>query len=282
MPNLTPQQVEDAARAMPDHTLATSFMEPEARARVIGLILFAHEISRARAVVSEAGLAAIRLQWWRDTVEQIYDGKQVRAQPTAIALAGSVREANLPRILLEGMIDGYESELDATPFETWSDVDSYLDATWGNLNRLCLLASGLPTISTDANEAARQAAVAWGLAHLVRTMPQWLGRRCHWLPDEVSANLDQEAMFSGNVSPALHGALALVKGRVAMTQKRANEALKRANLRTHFPALAHACLSGSYCRAAVPPIGQKWRVAPATSLLVRQLHITFSVARGKL
>lgn len=282
MPNLIPQQVEDAARAMPDHTLATSFMEPDARARVIGLILFAYEIGRARNVVSEAGLAAIRLQWWRDTLEQIYEGKQVRAQPTAIALEQCVHEAKLPRILLEGMIEGYESELEATPFSTWSDVERYLDATFGNLNRLCLLASGLPTISSGANEAARQAGFAWGLSHLVRTMPQWLARRCNWLPGDISTDLDQEAMFSGHVSPSLHRVLSLVQVRIGVAQKRTNESLKGGTLRTHFPALAHACLSASYGKAAVPPIGVVWRVAPDKSLFFRQLRLTLSVARGKL
>ena len=177
MPTLSPQQVEDAARFMPDRTLATSFLEPDARARVIALILFAYEIARARSVVSEAGLAAIRLQWWRDTIEQIYSGQIVRAQPTAIALAGAIQEANLPQNLFMAMVDGHERELEPFPFAMWQDLESYLDATQGNFIRLSLLASGLPAITTPIDEAARQAGIASGLAHLLRVMPQWSQRR---------------------------------------------------------------------------------------------------------
>lgn len=282
MPTLTPQQVEDAARAMPDHTLATSFLEPDARARVIVLVLFAHEVARARSVVSEAGLAAIRLQWWRDTLDQIYSGQTVRAQPIAIALAGAILEANLPRRLLDAMIDGYERELQATPFATWGDLEGYLDATFGNLNRLSLLASGVSSISTSVDEVARQAALAWGLSHLLRATPNWLERRCLWLPEAACTNLDREAMFAGQVSGELRKLLGGTQKRIVVACTKANHALKGAQFASHFPPIAHACLSGAYAKAALPAVGTNWSLSPSITLLSRQIRITLSIARGRI
>jgi phytoene/squalene synthetase len=282
MPTLTPDQVEEAARAMPDHTLATSFLEPSARARVIALILFAYEIARARAVASEPGLAAIRLQWWRDTLDQIYSGKIVRAQPIAIALRDTVQEANLPRNLLDAMIEGHERELEATPFTTWADVEAYLDATAGNLNRLSLLASGLPSLSRGGHDAARHTAVAWGLSYLLRATPYWASRRCLWLPTQYYEGLDLETVFAGGVSAPLRELLAQAKDRISTEHHLANEALKTAKLGPAFAVLASATLAWGYGKSAIPKVGPTWGAVPDITLLERQLRLTISIARGRI
>jgi phytoene/squalene synthetase len=282
MPTLTPQQVEDAARAMPDHTLATSFLEPEARARVIALILFTHEIARARKVVSEPGLAAIRLQWWRDTIDQVYTGQTVRAQPTATALAGAIREAGLPRTLIDDMIDAYACELEAAPFATWTDLQNYLDATAGNLARLCLLATGLPAITSSTDEAARQVGIAAGLAHLVATTPNWLEQRRSWLPQEASQTFDNEAMFAGQISAGLHGALNAAQTAITNARNRANQNLRHAKLGSSFAVLAPACLAQAIARSAMPRLGKSWQIGTGLTLFERQLRITASVARGRI
>jgi phytoene/squalene synthetase len=282
MPTITAQQVEDAARAMPDHTLAASFLEPDVRARVLALILFHHEVARARSVVSEAGLATIRLHWWRQTIEQIYTVQIVRTQPTALALKGAIEEANLPRHLLDAMIDGYEKQVDVNPFATWGDLESYLDDTFGNLNRLCLLASGLSALTTRADEAARQAGCAWGLSDLMRMTPNWLHRRSLWLPDETFSDLNLEDLFAGHVSASLLTVFGQMRDKIAAASRRANTSLQRAKLGSCFPVLAPACLSKLYANAATPSIGGSWEVKRGPSLLQRQLRITLSVARGRI
>jgi phytoene/squalene synthetase len=282
MPTLTPQQVEDAARAMPDHTLATSFLAPDARGRVVALILFAYEISRARSVVSEAGLGAIRLQWWRDTIDQIYNGQVVRAQPTAIALAGAVHEASLPRALFDAMIEGYELELQAMPFQTWQQLEHYLDQTHGNLARLSLLAAGLPAITTALDQAARQVGIAWGLAQLVATTPTWLQRRCLWLPHDAIQGLDPEQLFAGQVDGATQGAFAAVIDRIQQARDEASRSLKRAKLGNSFPVLAHACLARDKANRAMPKIGKLWATRANASLLQRQIRMTLAVALERI
>jgi 15-cis-phytoene synthase len=282
MATLTPDLVEDAARTQPDRTLATSFISPDARARVIALVLFSHEIGRARAVVSEPGLAAIRLQWWRDTIEQIYAGGTIRAQPVAVALAATIQEAGLPRTYFDAMIDGHEQELDATPFATWADLDAYLDATQGNLNRLSLLASGIASITTPMDQAARQAGIAWGLSTLMGAMPQWCVRRCTWLPREVTDRLDLESLYSGQIEASLHAALVDVLKRTKIARKATNVALASAQIGASFPVLAHACLAQRYGQTSLPKANQQWSQPREVSLLERQVRITLSVARARI
>jgi phytoene/squalene synthetase len=282
MPSLTPDLIEDAARLDPDRTLATSFLGPVERARVIALILFASEIARARAAVSEPGLAAIRLQWWRDVVGQIYAGARVHAQPIAVALAHSVQEANLPRTLLDGMIDGHEQELEAAPFGTWDDVETYLDQTHGNLARLSFLACGVKAISTPINEAARAGAIAWGISRLIGATPQWCMRRSTWLPKVIRDQLALEDVYAGNVSAHLVTALGDARNRARAAQKAANKALSQATLGEAFPVLAHVCLGNTYCRAHTPSAAHGWARQREISLLERQTRMTLSVARGRV
>jgi 15-cis-phytoene synthase len=282
MATLTPYLVEDAARTQPDRTLATSFISPDARARVIALILFSHEIGRARAVVSEPGLAAIRLQWWRDTIDQIYAGGTIRAQPVAVALSATIQEVSLPRPYFDAMIDGHELELDATPFATWADVDGYLNATQGNLNRLSLLASGITSITTPMDQAARQAGIAWGLSTLMGAMPQWCVRRSTWLPSEVTDRLDLESLYGGQITSPLQTALTSVLERIKVARKATNVALACAQIGASFPVLAHVCLAQRYGQTSLPQANQPWSQPREVSLLERQLRITLSVARARV
>ena len=53
----------------PDRFLTALFAPPERRDALLTLYAFNHELARAREAVSEAPLALIRLQWWREVVE---------------------------------------------------------------------------------------------------------------------------------------------------------------------------------------------------------------------
>jgi phytoene synthase len=207
MINLSPDMIEQAAQVAPDQTLATSFLAPEARAGMIALILFTHEVARARQAVSEPMLAAIRLQWWREALDEIYTGKTVRAQPTAQALAETIRAFNLPRPWFDALVDAFGAEQDDVPFETWAELADHGDQTYGNFNRLALLIAGAPAISAPLDRVARQAGIVWRLCDLMAQWPRWTHRRQLWLPVEAQAGLDREATFAGKTSPALANGL---------------------------------------------------------------------------
>jgi 15-cis-phytoene synthase len=282
MPSLTTDLIEQAARVDPDRTLATSFLEAPERGRVISLILFAHEIARARASVSEPGLAAIRLQWWRDVITQIETGKIVRAQPVAVALSQTVNEVALPCSYLFAMIDAHERELADTPFTTWHDIDLYLDETHGNLSRLSALACGMPAITTKANAIATHSAIAWGLARLLAATPQWCTRRSSWLPDDTRSGLDLEALYSGEVSAKAVTVFKSVLPRIKAASAAANTALSQAKVGTAFPVFAHTTLATAYAKNHQPSIGRGWARPRDVSLLRRQLALTWAVACQRL
>jgi phytoene synthase len=114
---MTPEPAGDiddqVRRADPDRWLSSRFVGDVAtRADVVTLYAFDRELARAPTVASNALLAEVRLTWWREVLEEIFDGQAVRGHPTAQALAAVVARRSLPRDLLEVMIDARYRELD--------------------------------------------------------------------------------------------------------------------------------------------------------------------------
>src|SRR5690348_13728410 len=88
-----------------DRYLAALFVPADRRAAVIALYAFNHEIAKTREVVSEPLLGRIRLQWWREAIEEAYGGGGVRAHEVMTPLAAAIREHRLTREHLDAMID---------------------------------------------------------------------------------------------------------------------------------------------------------------------------------
>src|SRR4051794_37881880 len=144
-----------AARARsrdPDRYLTALFAPAERRPGLFALIAFNDEIARVREAVSQPILGQIRLQWWRDAVEQIYSGKPP-AHEVAQALAAAIASRNLDRILLEQMIDARETDLASEPPAHVEDLLSYAANTAGNLVKLQLQALG--AVDEDSEQAGR-------------------------------------------------------------------------------------------------------------------------------
>jgi phytoene synthase len=281
MIKLSPELIEQAAQVAPDPTLATSFLAPEARAGMIALILFTHELARARQAVSEPMLAAIRLQWWREALDEIYSGKIVRAQPTAQAMAQTILAFDLPRPWFDAMVDAFGVEQEAVPFETWADLAEHGDQTYGNFNRLALLIAGAPAISAPLDQMARQAGILWRFCDLMAQWPRWTHRRQLWLPEEAQFSLDVEATFAGKTSQALAVALQQAHSHVLASHKAANQACRGAIFGQAFPAVAYAALGLPYAKA-FQALSDPFREVASLSLLERQLRLVWTVARQRL
>ncbi|MEO0390522.1 MAG: squalene/phytoene synthase family protein [Pseudomonadota bacterium] len=103
----------------------------EMRARLFPLYAFNVEVSRAPWVTGEAMIAEMRLQWWRDVLDEIAQGGRVRRHEVATPLAAilSAEEAQaLDRLVAARRWDVYRD-----PFEDAAHFHDYLDATAATL-----------------------------------------------------------------------------------------------------------------------------------------------------
>lgn len=141
-----------------DRWLASRFIaDRQARADVIALYAFDHELSRVARVTSQPLVGEMRLTWWSEAIAEIYDGKPVRKHPVLLALSEAVARHTLLREPLDAIIDARLPEIDG------GDPDERAIAL--NTMRLAARILGSP----DANVAA--AAFAWA-AHLPATLPK--------------------------------------------------------------------------------------------------------------
>jgi phytoene synthase len=147
-------------RVDPDRWLSSRFVgDPGLRADVVAIYAFDHELGRAPRVVSNALLGEVRLTWWREVLEEVYEGRPVRAHPTAQALADVVAGHALPREPLEAMIDARYRELDPTPMD---EADA-LEWARGTAGQAAEVAARIMDPSVEA-AWARAAGAVWALA----------------------------------------------------------------------------------------------------------------------
>ena len=79
-----------------DRFLTALFAPPERREDLFALYAFNLEVAKTAEVVSEAMIGRIRLQWWREAIDEIYGGK-TRAHAVVGPLAATIERHNLPR-----------------------------------------------------------------------------------------------------------------------------------------------------------------------------------------
>jgi len=151
----------------PDRWMASRFIaDPRARADVVALLAFDHELARAPRVASNPLIGEMRLAWWREALEEIFEGRPIRRHPTALALAETVARRNLRRDALEALIDARYRELDASPMDE-KEALAWARDTGGIVAEL---AAAILDPSAEAVRA-RAAGSAWALGRKAAEAP---------------------------------------------------------------------------------------------------------------
>jgi phytoene synthase len=158
-------------RVDPDRWLSSRFIgDAGERADVIALYAYDHELARAPKVASNPLLGEIRLTWWREALDEIFEGRAVRRHPTAQALAGAVGRRDLARAPLEVMIDARYRELDAEPMNAAEALEWARDTA----GRTAEVAVAVLDPAVQASLAV-DAAAAWALARRLPERPELRG-----------------------------------------------------------------------------------------------------------
>lgn len=177
-------------KADPERFRAIMAAPVAARRVLFPVYAFNVEIIRAPWLTKEPMIAEMRLQWWRDALEEIKAGGIVRKHEVVDALA-AVLDAQGAEAL-DTTIAARRWDIYSDPFVDWDDFDAYIQAT-----------SGAPMITAARLLGNKNAAVvgdltyATGVANLLRALPVLLDRQRQPLPDasaEGIAGLAQRAL----------------------------------------------------------------------------------------
>jgi NADH dehydrogenase [ubiquinone] 1 alpha subcomplex assembly factor 6 len=228
-----------------DRYLAALFVPADRRAAVFALYAFNHEIAKTREVVSEPLLGRIRLQWWREAIEEAYGSGPFRAHEVMTPLAAAIREHGLSREHLDAMVDARELDLAEEPPASLGELEQYCADTSGRLQRLVLEALGVR--DDDAAEAAREVGVAYALVGLVRAMPFHARARRYYIPADIAreVGLDLAMLFELKPLPTLAAAVdrLAVRARERLTSARSR---RRHLPKAALPALLPARIASGY------------------------------------
>jgi phytoene/squalene synthetase len=152
-------------------------MAAPVRLRAVLFPLYALNIEVARApwVTAEPMIAQMRLQWWRDALDEIAEGGPVRRHEVATPLAATL-DAEGARAL-DDMVAARLRDVEGGRFETGEDLRRYLDRTAGTLLWTAARLAG----ATD-EPAARDGGLAHGLASWLLAAPALEARGREPLP----------------------------------------------------------------------------------------------------
>lgn len=114
-----------------DRFAATMASPLPARSILFPLFAFNIEVSRAPWVTQEPMIAEMRLQWWRDALEEIAENRPVRRHEVVTPLAGFLTPDHARA--LDGLIDARRWDIGSDPFEDEAGMWRYLEATTGRL-----------------------------------------------------------------------------------------------------------------------------------------------------
>ena len=248
MPTTDPlgQNGEQVRRLDHDRYLTCLFAPPQRRPALFALYAFNIEVAKTREVVSQPLLGQIRLQWWRDAIGEIYEGRP-RRHEVLDALAPAVWAHDLGRAHFDTIIDARERDLDDEPPATLADLERYASETAGPLLRLHLEVLGVR--AEAAHRAATAVGTAWALVGLMRAVPFHARQKRLYLPQDILAaeGVDRGALFEMTPHDALRRAVARVAG-VAAGHLAEARSLRRAVPRAAVPALLTARLADGYLR----------------------------------
>jgi phytoene synthase len=263
---------ETARRHDRERFLAALFAPADRREALFALYAFNYEVAKTREIVSEPTLGRIRLEWWRETIDDVFGEGAPRRHYVAEPLAEAVRRHGLTRYHFDRLIDARENDIDGEPPATLAALESYVEDTAGRLVLLALEALG----AAEAEAAGRHAGIAYGLAGLLRAIPFHAAQRRSYLPPELG--VPSRELFAMRPTPALRQAAERLAELARDHLRRARAlAVPRRALPALLPArLAEASLARLAARSYDP------FAVPARASPFAGLRLGFGVWRGRL
>lgn len=241
---------DDLRRLDRDQFLCAQFARPERRGDLYALHAFYQDVARAPDATDQPLLARMRVQWWKDALDGIYEGSPPH-HPIAQALSQTVRARGLARSVVEDLLDARLDAAERPPPVDLSALEAYVEATAGTLFVLAarLLVNDLDDGGADV---ARHAGVAHGLIGVVRAVPFVAARRRCLLPDDLcaAAGLDREALYAGRKPSELAAVVQPILTR-ARQRAEAARAARAVVPREACPALLALSFADGYARRLV-------------------------------
>ncbi|HZL58219.1 MAG TPA: squalene/phytoene synthase family protein [Stellaceae bacterium] len=258
-----------------DRFVTALFAPADRREDLLALYAFNQEVGKVPEIVSEPLLGSIRLQWWRETLDEIYAGGKPRRHEVAEPLARAISRHGLTRAHFDRILDARDAELGSPSPATLAELEDYAEDTSGALMLLALEILGLRDEATA--EIGRLAGIGYALAGLLRAAAfQARGGVSH-LPRELDPD---QAVLTLKSTPELRRAVAKV-AQTARGHLHAARSLRGNSKAAALPALLPAVIATRWLdqiESAAFDVFARHAVAPDPW---RGWRLSFAVWRGR-
>lgn len=257
-----------------DRYLATLLAPEAVRDLLWPLYAFDAEIARIRGLVTEVSLGEIRYQWWRDSIDAIYEGRAVEPHPVLIGLEPIIELGDLPKHAFVNLIEARRFDLYDDPMPTLNDLEGYLGETSSVLMQLATRVL-VGEDSFALSDVTGAAGVAYGLARLMATLPAQCARGQCFVPLDLleKCDLTPAHVMAGRRDQGLDVIMSQLRHhaqrRLAEARERVSEVPAMA-----LPALWPASLVDLYLKRLARPGSSPFKKATEVSQLRRQIRLT--------
>lgn len=214
-----------------DRWLAALFGAADRRPGLHALEAFSIEIALVRTRVKQPLAGELRLQWWRDVIEGESRG-DAQANPVAAALLDSIERHRLSPGMLIDAIEAHRVALYGEALPDVAALETFFDATLGGPMRLKVqVLTGEPAAGRGME---RHAAVALGIAALLRDLPLRASDGFAMVPDDILARHGagpgepRSASLADAIPAALGDLRGLARRHLAVLRQRKAEIDERA------------------------------------------------------
>ncbi|SFH37936.1 Squalene/phytoene synthase [Palleronia marisminoris] len=219
----------------PDRFLAAMAAPPAARRALFPIYALNVEAARAPWVTAEPMIAEIRLQWWRDALDEIAEGKTPRRHEVVTPLAEIVDAEGAH--ILDRAVAARRWEIAREPFVGTGQLLGHMDDLAGSL-----MWAAARCLGASDEAQVRGVGVAGGLAGWLTAVPELEARGLAPLPDPsddgIRALAEEGLSRLGSVSRAARpAALAAWEARPVLAAARSDPARVREGRLLRAPAI---------------------------------------------
>eukprot|EP00092_Neocalanus_flemingeri_P007218 GFUD01007797.1.p2 GENE.GFUD01007797.1~~GFUD01007797.1.p2 ORF type:complete len:311 (+),score=90.06 GFUD01007797.1:1561-2493(+) len=171
------------------------------------------EVSGVRDNVSDRTIGLVRMQFWKDTIDNLYENK-VPQHPVAVQLHKVINQNKPSKELLLRMIQSREQFLSDKPFDTLEQVELYGEQAFSSVYLLLLELLG--NDSGHAKHAATQLGKCEGLVTILRATPYNAAKRRCYLPSDLLLEQEvssEKVIRGGGEEQAVRDVVEVIAGR---------------------------------------------------------------------
>lgn len=248
---------------------AFRFLTPEKRRAITAFYAWCREVDDIADECRDAGVARIKLGWWREEVGRLYAGNP--SHPVAMALRDAIGDAGIAQEQLLEIMDGVEMDLDQTRYADYRQLRLYCHRVAGVVGEVSAQIFGYSDRATL--KYAALLGLAFQLTNIIRDVGEDARRGRIYLPlDEMQRHgVSESDLLAGRETDAFRRLMEDQYQRAIANYEQALARLPAADRRSQRPGLVMAAIYRTLLeeirregypvlrqRIALPPLRKMW------------------------